>query len=237
VFSASAKADTAQGTWSLSSANGSLQLEMHWSDGKGSQTNDHSGFVDAAALGIASALASAGQHATFHLHRDAGDFTFDGWLGKGEGAGNYTFTSNEAFFNALRSRGYNIETLNYKMAFATLDITNAYIDQMERLGYKGDVNHLVAMKALGVTPEYVAQLQSTGVTELDASHVISLKALHVNPQFIKEIASAGFPRLSANEYVTLKAMHVDAAYIRYLRSHGFKDLTVNQVVSMKAEGI
>jgi hypothetical protein len=171
------------------------------------------------------------------LHREAGDFAFDGWVGNGEGSGSYTFTPNDAFFTTLRNRGYDATTIDYKMAFADLDITTSYVNEMESLGLKGDVNNLIALKALNVSAQYVRDLQAAGVSDISAQQIISLRALHVDAAYVKEIAGAGFPHLAAGQYVTLKAMNVDAAYIRYLRSHGFKNLTVDQVVSMKAERI
>jgi hypothetical protein len=234
---AAAFAETTNGTWNATTERGRLQLEMSWHGDDGHHNNDHSSSIDAQALGIANAIVSSGQHVTFKLHREAGDYSFEGWVGNGEGAGNYTFTPNDAFFAALRARGYDVNSMDYKIAFANLDVTTSYVDQMESLGYKGDVNHLVAMKALAVTPQYVRDLRSAGVTDLSASQVISLRAVGVDAAYIGEIAATGFPRLSASQYLTLRAMHVDGAYIRYLRSHGFKNLTVNQVVTMKAERI
>ncbi len=232
-----ARADTARGTWNIVSERGTVQLETNWHSADGRNNDNHSSTIDPATLGISNALASPGQHATFSTHREAGDYRFEGWLGNGEGSGSYTFQVNEAFFDALRKRGYDVKTLDYEMAFANLDITSEYIDQMESLGYKGEVNQLIAMKALGVTPQYVHDLQTAGITDLTETMVISMRALHVDQAYVNEIAEAGFPHLSANQYVTLRAMHVDGAYIRYLRSHGFKNLTVNQVVTMKAERI
>ncbi len=237
AFAAAALADVTHGTWNVVTDRGNVRLEMHWHTADGGHDSDHSSSVNAQALGIANALASKGQHTTFSLHREAGDYTFDGWLGNGEGAGNYTFTANDVFFAALRNRGYDVRTLGYEMTFANLDITTEYVDEMEALGYKGDVNQLVAMKALGVTAQYVRDLQAAGVTDLTQSQVVSMRALRVDRAYVDEIAQAGFSHLSADQYVTLKAMRVDGAYIRYLRSHGFKNLTVNQVVTMKAERI
>ncbi len=231
------RADTARGTWNLTTTKGNVQLELHWESPDGRHNNDHSGYVDAQALGIENAIKSPGQHATFALHREAGDFAFEGWAGNGEGAGSYTFTPNDAFFTSLRHRGYDVTTMDYEMAFADLDITTNFIDQMESLGLKGDVSNLIALKALGVSQQYVRDLQTAGVTDISAQQIIALRALRVDAAYVNEIAAAGFSRLSAGQYVTLKAMHVDAAYIRYLRGHGFKNLTVDQVVSMKAERI
>ncbi len=237
AFTASANADVAHGTWNITADHGAVQLETRWNSGSGRHDNEHSSAIDAAALGISKALASPGQHVTFNLHREAGDYAFDGWLGNGEGAGNYTFAPNESFFTALRKRGYDVQTLDYEIAFGNLDITTQYVDEMEALGYKLEVNKLVAMRALGVTAQYVRDLRSAGVSDVTQSQVISMRALRVDRAYVDEIAQAGFPHLSANEYVTLKALRVDGAYIRYLRGHGFKNLTVNQVVTMKAERI
>jgi hypothetical protein len=232
-----ARADTARGTWNITNVHGTLQLEMRWQSPDGRGNNDHSSYIDAKTLGIADALKSPGKHATFALHREAGDFAFEGWLGNGEGAGSYTFTPNDAFFASLRKRGYDITTMDFEMAFADLDITTKYVDEMESLGFKGDVSNLVALKALNVSQQYVRDLQGAGVTDITTPQIIALRALHVDRAYVSEIAAAGFPRLEASQYVTLKAMHVDGAYIRYLRSHGFKNLTVDQVVGMKAERI
>lgn len=232
-----ANADVARGTWNITSDRGAIVLQMNWHSPDGRHENSHSSSIDAQTLGISSALASPGQHATFQLHREAGGYAFDGWLGNGQGAGSYTFTTNDAFFARLRNRGYDVQTLDYEMAFANLDITSAYVDQMESLGYKGNVNQLIALKALDVTAQYVHDLQAAGITDITQSQVISMRALHIDRAYVNEIADAGFPHLSASQYVTLKALHVDGAYIRYLRGHGFKNLTVSQVVTMKAERI
>ena len=233
---APAYAETAHGTWTISTERGEARLETHWSDGSGSHSND-SRDIDPQSLGIAQQLAGPSQRATFSLHREAGDFAFEGWLGNNEGSGSFTFTPNDAFFNDLTKRGYTFDSMGTKMAFATLDITMSYVNQVEALGLKGETGHLIAMKALKVTPQYVHDLQSAGVQGLEGSRIISLKALHVDSAFVNEIAAAGYPHLEANQYVTLKAMHIDGAYIKYLRDHGLKNLTINQIVSMKAQHI
>jgi hypothetical protein len=232
-----ARADTARGTWNITDAHGKPQLELHWQGTDGLHNDEHSGYVDPQSLGIAGALKSHGEHTTFALRREAGDFAFEGWVGNGEGSGSYTFTPNDAFFASLRSRGYDITKMDDELVFGDLDITKTFVDEMESLGLKGDVGNLIALKALGVSRQYVNDLQTAGVTDISAQQLIALRALHVDAAYVNEIAGAGFPHLAAGQYVTLKAMHVEAAYIRYLRSHGFKNLTVDQVVSMKAERI
>lgn len=237
ALTTAAFADSTKGTWTITSDHGVTQLEMHWRSADDRHNSDHSSSIDPSTLGVTAALNSPGEHTTFRVHREAGDYAFDGWLGGGQGAGTYTLTLNDAFFAALRSRGYDVTSIDYETAFANLDITTEYVNQMESLGFKIDASQLIAMKALDVTAQYVRDLQAAGVTDITQSQVVAMRALRIDRNYVNDIAQAGFPKLSANEYVTLKALHVDGAYISYLRSHGFKNLTVNQVVTMKAERI
>jgi len=83
-------ASTLNGTWSILTRYGEVRLEMQWSDGRGSSNSSVHG-ADVNALGIAGALASSGEHVHFSLHREAGDFAMDGWVGNAQGGGTYAF--------------------------------------------------------------------------------------------------------------------------------------------------
>jgi hypothetical protein len=230
-------ADAANGTWSVDQQGESTQLELRWSNGTSHDTTEHSSSVDARELGIAQALASSGQHVRFGIQHEAGNYTLEGWIGNRKGGGTFTFTANTAFFSALRSRGYQIDSIGQEMACADLDITTAYVDGMESKGIHSEFGQLIAMKALDVTPDYLTELQTAGIDHLAAGELISLRALHVDGAYIRDLASVGFSHLAAGQYVSLKALHIDASYVRYLRSHGQKHLTVGQLITMKAMGI
>jgi hypothetical protein len=250
------------GTWSILTNAGQTQLEMHWTSGHGSSSSTLRP-IDTNALGITSALASSGQHVRFALHREAGDFALDGWVGNAQGGGTDTFVPNSAFFSDLASRGYKVDRPEDELAAADVDITREYVDEIRHLGISTTFNNLITFRALGVDSAYIQELESVGfghldadqivtmralhidrayvkglqaegVSDLDASNVVSLKALRVDGNYMADLASNGYAHLAAHDYVTLKALHVDGDYIKKLASHGFTHLTIEQLVNYKA---
>ena len=261
-----AAVETAHGTWNITMGKSEMVLETRWHSDDYRHEEDNGRAVDPNAVGIAAALKSSGQHATFTIHRDAGDLVFDGWFGNGTGAGNFTYTPNEAFFTALQKRGYAVDGIAEEMSFATLDVSNDYISSLEGLGYKTDARGLRELRSMNVTPEYITQMRAAGITaddarsltemkavgvapdyvrtmksaglqNLDRRSLVELKSMNVTPAFISEIAQAGYPHLTAREYVELKSMNIDAAYIRSLANHGLKDLTIRRIVELKSMGV
>ena len=257
--------DSINGTWALQSQGGEMRLEISWSNGR-SHSESTLRPVDANALGIASALASSGEHVRFTMHREAGDYSLDGWVASGKGGGTYTFTPNAAFFDDLRSRGYKVAGPENELTAADLDVTREYVSELEHAGVSLDFDRLIAFRALGIDGAYINAMASVGFTHLDADElesmkalhidrtyvegvraqgvtgvnersVVELKALHVDASYIQELAAAGYPRLSAQDYVQLKALHVDGEYVKDLARHGLTHLTVGQLVNYKALGI
>lgn len=197
---------TTSGTWSMQTVNGNTYMDIRWSDGEHHDSeNGHK--INPADFGITNIEAMNG-HVTFKLHREAGDYAFEGWMNAGNGGGNYTLALNDGFFNELEHRGYDVSEMSTKVTFVALDMTIAYINSIESAGY-----------------------------HLSTHQLVTFKALKVDLNYIHDLDSVGFSHLSAHDYVTFRALKIDSSYIKYLEAHGFKNLTVNQVVTMKAERI
>jgi hypothetical protein len=257
--------DSINGTWAILSDAGQVRLELNWSSGRSSGQSTLRP-IDANALGIASALVSNGEHVHFGLHREAGDYSLEGWIAGGKGGGTYTFTPNAAFFDDMRSRGYNVTGPEKELAAADLDITREYVNELEHAGVSLDFDRLIAFRALGIDGAYINSIAAVGFTHLNAEQleslkalridrsyvegiraqgvtgvneesVVELKALHVDESYMQELATAGYPHLSARDYVQLKALHVDGEYVKDLARHGLTHLTVQQLVNYKALGI
>lgn len=230
-------AETAHGTWDITSGRNEAVLETRWhsDDMQHSEENAHS--VDTKALGISAALGSSGQVGAFTIHRDAGDLAFDGWFGNGQAAGTFTFVPNATFFRALEKRGYAFNGIADELSFATLDISNDYINSIERLGYKTDTRSLRELRALDVTPGYISGMRAAGIDVEDAHRLGEMKAVGVTPEYVSDLASAGYPHLTSREYIQLKAVGVDGAYVRSLASHGLKNLTIRRILELKALGV
>jgi hypothetical protein len=237
LATAVARAETLNGSWSILSNGSETVMDLSWSNGSDHSNNSTVDNVDVNALGIASALASSGQDVHFKLHREAGDYAMDGWVGNGKGGGTYAFTPNAAFFDDLRKQGVTVDEPQKQLTFADLDITRAYIADIRAAGYTLDAKDLITFRALRIDRAYIDGMRAAGLQNVDAREMVSLKALRVDPAYIQMLAGYGYAHLEAHQYVTLKAMRIDADYIKHLQDHGLKNLTVEQLVRYKALGI
>ncbi|HWU95775.1 MAG TPA: hypothetical protein VN029_09255, partial [Sphingomonas sp.] len=75
------------------------------------------------------------------------------------------------------------------------------------------------MRALGVTPEYIRSLLSTGLRIRSYDDVMGARAVGVNPAYVRSIVSAGY-RGDIDDYIALAGMGVTADDVRRIRSTG-----------------
>lgn len=211
ILAAAVTLSVATGSWSISTAGGHVRLQTAWSDASGDHSNSEGRDVDADKLGIAAPLASNGSHVRFGVHREAGDFVFEGWVARGSGGGSYTFTPSAAFFDDLSKRGFTVDADNpmgKELSAASVDLTLAYVDDLQRAGIELDFRELITFRALGIDGTY-----------------------------IRDLASVGFSHMEAREYVAFKSIGVTSAYIRYLQAHGLRSLTPREVIAAKSQQI
>jgi beta-lactamase regulating signal transducer with metallopeptidase domain len=93
---------------------------------------------------------------------------------------------------------------------------------------------LVSMRAVGVTPEYVAEMRQHGGS-LDADDIISAKASGIDPAYIAQMRSI-IPGADFDELVGARHVGVNAAFARDMKSH-FPDIGVDDLVALKAMGV
>jgi hypothetical protein len=211
ILAAAVAVSVATGTWSISTVNGHVHLRTTWSDATGDHSSSEDRNADANKLGIAAALASNGSHVRFGMHREAGDFAFEGWIASGNGGGTYTFTPDAAFFDDLRKRGFTYDGDNptgEELRAASVDLTRAYVDDLQRAGIS-----------------------------LDFRRLITFCALNIDSAYIGDLASVGFSHMDARQYIAFKALGITSGYVRYLQAHGLRNLTPREVIAAKAQQI
>ncbi|AJA10000.1 hypothetical protein SKP52_15605 [Sphingopyxis fribergensis] len=93
---------------------------------------------------------------------------------------------------------------------------------------------LVSMRAVGVTPEYVAQMREHGGS-LDADEIISAKASGIDPAYIRQMRDV-IPGADFDELVGARHVGVNAAFARDMKSH-FPDVGIDDLIALKAMGV
>ena len=100
------------------------------------------------------------------------------------------------------------------------------------------IDRAIEMKAVGVTPEYVASIRSAlPQLRLSQDDVVELKAVGVTPDFILELARQGYRNMDADDITSAYSVGVRTDYIRGMASAGYPRLSLDQLTEMRAVGV
>jgi len=117
----------------------------------------------------------------------------------------------------------------------------AYLDAMREAGYpldlNNDLNCLISLKSVGVTPEYAKSMAQIGLGKPTVHDLISLKALGVTPEYVEGLKHSGLAPKDFHEVQTEKALGVTPEYAAAMKQTGFGDLNLHELISLKAQGM
>jgi hypothetical protein len=100
------------------------------------------------------------------------------------------------------------------------------------------IERAIERRALGVTAEYAAAIRSAAPgLDIDDDEIVEMKAVGVSPEYLRDLASSGYRGLDTDEIVQARALHIDGAYIRGMSDAGYRHLTIDQLVELKAVGV
>ena len=118
-------------------------------------------------------------------------------------------------------------------------VTYAYADQSRHERNRDSViDRIIEMKAVGVTPEYMAAVQaaSPALRNADLDDVVQMRAVGVTPEYIRDLAAAGLNNLNADELTQARAVGVTGDYIRAMSAAGFRG-NLDDYVELRAVGV
>jgi len=140
--------------------------------------------------------------------------------------------------NGATSISYVGGALDSADAADSADSAEAIADARADRLRKGAIDQAIEMKAIGVTPEFAAEMRAASPALRNASldDIVELKSVGVTPAYIREIASAGFGNLDAGDLTEARAVGLDPSYVRGMRAAGFGD-SINDFVQMRAVGV
>jgi hypothetical protein len=103
---------------------------------------------------------------------------------------------------------------------------------------KSAVDRAIELKAVGVTPEYVASIRSAAPQlQLDHDDIVSLKAVGVTASFIQELARLGYRAVDADDITGAYAVGVRESYIRDMAAVGYGRLSLDDLTQLRAVGV
>lgn len=100
------------------------------------------------------------------------------------------------------------------------------------------IDRAIEMKAVGVTPEYIAAIRSVAPQlNLDGDDLVELKSVGVTPAFIQELARLGYRSVDADDITAAYAVGVRADYVRALAAAGYGRLSLEDLTELRAVGV
>jgi len=152
--------------------------------------------------------------------------------GDSQATGSASSIKGSTYIEQMRAAGYPLDLnndLETLVALKSLGVTPEYAKSMAATGLgKPSLHELIALKSLGVTPEYLASLKQSGIGPTDLHEVVAFKSLGVTPEYAAAMKQAGLGGADAHELVELKAQGMTPEYASWLKQQ-FPQLTTEEL--------
>jgi hypothetical protein len=141
--------------------------------------------------------------------------------------------SKEDFIETMNRAGFKGLSVDQLVALKIHGVTPAYIAQMKTMGIT-DINQIVGMRTQGVTPEYANEWKSRG-WNLKPEQLMAFRIHGVSAEAIDQMKAAGFT-LNADEAITMRIHGITPEFAKSWRDLGFTDIKFDQLVALRIHG-
>jgi len=133
-----------------------------------------------------------------------------------------------------RDRDQAHDEVDAIIASKAVGLTPEYIAAMRAAGFNGSVDDLTGARAVGVTPEFAQQMRQYD-PKVDLDTVIGAKATGLSPAYFSEMRRM-YPNLTLDDAVGMSAVGVTINFAQQMREL-FPHVTADQLQGMAAVGV
>ena len=215
---------------------------------KGGKNNMGSTFAYSDVKGLTREQALAGGQIRFSLEREAGTIVCDANFVNGKGVGTFTFTGNQSFVDAMKSRGFDFSRNNSKnkynddedntvdrlFAATTLNVTTALADDLLSANFgKLETEDLFKAAIFKVDSKFMREMKDSGFQNLTFEDLVKARIFKIDAEFVKEVAAKGFADEPFESLVKMRIFKITPEFINEVRAEGFQNLEIEQLVKMR----
>jgi bla regulator protein blaR1 len=144
----------------------------------------------------------------------------------------------EDYIGEMAGVGYTNLSIDELIRLKALGVTAQFVRDMEATGvvHHPTIDQLTRLRALDVTPSYVRDMRAI-FGSLGIEDLTRMRAVGVTPSYVAELKAAGLPDVGSERIVGLRAVGVDGAYIRALTAAGYPHLSADDYKRARAVGI
>ena len=226
-----------------------VQLSFSRRTEKGGFNNMGQGYSFSDLKGLTREQALAGGQIRFSLEREAGTVVCDVNFVNGKGVGTFTFTPNQGFVDAMRSRGFDFEknetskngkysdednVVNRLFAAATLNVTTALADDLLSSNFgKMDVGDLFKAAIFKVDGKFAREMKDSGFQNLTFDDLVKARIFKIDAEFVRDVAAKGFSNEPFETLVKMRIFKITPEFISEIRNEGFQNIEMEQLVKFK----
>lgn len=240
-------AQSASGDWKASVSEDSnkihLNVERRTARGGRSQNGQTYDFSDLDGLSLQQAR--AGGPVRFSMVREAGRLDFEGNFQNGKGSGTFTFTANQSYLAAMKSRGFNFEkidrinddgdsTTDRLFAATTLNVTTALADDLTSAGFGNlEVEDLFKAAIFKVDSKFMREMKASGFPNLTMEDLVKARIFKIDADFVTQVTQMGFEKEGFESLVKMQIFKVTPAFVTEVRNEGLVDLKIEELVKLR----
>ena len=102
---------------------------------------------------------------------------------------------------------------------------------MRAAGYDGDLDHFIALKTAGVTPEFAKSMGQLGLGKPTDHQLYRSKYTASHPEYVAQLKSAGMKADNFQDIISYRMFKVTPEYIAGMKAAGFGDIPANKLIS------
>jgi len=182
-----------------------------------------------------------GGKVTFRLVREAGTIDFDGSFNEGRGSGTFRFVGNQAFLDAMRSRGFDFERSRHgnniedrQFTAAILNVTSTTADDLSNAGLgRLDVDDLFKAVIFKVDSRFISEMKATGFPNLTMEDLVKARIFKIDAEYVRQVHDMGFANSDFEDLVKFRIFKVTPQYLTELKAAGLNELSAEEVVKFR----
>lgn len=199
-----------------------ISLERKTEDGRHQNGNSYS-FDELRGLSLEQ---TQNGRVNFSIVREAGNIECEGTFTNGKGIGTFRFVPNKAFFDGMRSRGFDFEKSDRD------DSKTNYTGVQYRDKHNTE-ERMLSAAMLNVTTALADDLLSANFGKLDVDDLFKAAIFKVDSKFMVEMKNSGFPNLTFEDLVKARIFKIDADYVRQVHEMGFSSKGFESLVKFR----
>jgi beta-lactamase regulating signal transducer with metallopeptidase domain len=139
-----------------------------------------------------------------------------------------------SYIDGMKAAGLDNLTVDQLIAMKIQGVSPEYVQDLRSLGLSPDVDQIVAMKIQGVDGAYVRGLKDGGL-QPNIDQLIAMKIQGVTPDYVRGLHELGL-QPDADNLVAMRIQGVTPDYVRDIQALGLKP-SIDQFIAMRIQGV